>query len=148
MGASEDGGEAAVGEGAERVVAIQACVHAARLLGLQTVELPLDLQDGIVQRPHRLSPEGLVERLAIGPPLLGLDDPGGLGAGLERLTALRNLKKLSISGQGITDAGLQHLQSLRQLRNLDLFETRVTPAGVAALKARLPMLERGDQDGT
>jgi hypothetical protein len=68
-------------------------------------------------------------------------------AGLERLKNLSRLQQLSLSGEGITDAGLKHLEGLQQLRNLHLFQTRVTPAGIAALKARLPMLVRGDQEG-
>jgi hypothetical protein len=55
---------------------------------------------------------------------------------------MTNLQTLSLSFSGITDEGLKHLERLQKLRQLHLYGTRVTPEGRAALKAKLPMLDR------
>lgn len=62
--------------------------------------------------------------------------------GLKHLSGMRDLQTLSLSFSGITDEGLKHLEGLRKLRSLHLYATGVTPPGRAALKAKLPLLDR------
>lgn len=62
--------------------------------------------------------------------------------GLRHLRGMTNLQTLSLSFSGVTDEGLKHLEGFQQLRQLHLYGTRVTPAGRAALKAKLPGLDR------
>ncbi|WP_162136347.1 leucine-rich repeat domain-containing protein [Zavarzinella formosa] len=62
--------------------------------------------------------------------------------GLKHLKGMTSLQTLSFSFSGITDKGLKHLEGLLNLYSLHLYRTRVTPAGRAALKAKLPMLDR------
>ena len=62
--------------------------------------------------------------------------------GLKHLSGMTDLQTLSLSFSGITDEGLKHLEGCKKLRNLHLYGTRVTPEGLAALKAKLPLLNR------
>lgn len=62
--------------------------------------------------------------------------------GLKHLRGMTNLQFLALSSPGITDAGLKHLEGLEKLRTLYLDGTRTTLDGRAALKAKLPVLDR------
>jgi hypothetical protein len=70
------------------------------------------------------------------------DSRGVTDAGLKHLAGLTNLESLDLHGLPVTDDGLKHLEGLQNLRSLDMTNTRVTPEGRAALKAKLPKLER------
>lgn len=58
---------------------------------------------------------------------------------LEYLTALNQLRQLSLGETKITDGGLEHLRGLPQLRGLELGYTEITDAGLEHLK-ELPRL--------
>jgi len=62
--------------------------------------------------------------------------------GLKHLSGMANIQTLSLSFSGITDEGLKHLEGLQKIRKLHLYGTRVTPQGLAALKEKVPMLDR------
>jgi hypothetical protein len=64
---------------------------------------------------------------------LTLTDDGAEFAG-----ALKQLEKLSLAGNGLTDKGLKALSGLKALQNLDVRDTRVTKAGADALQKDLP----------
>jgi hypothetical protein len=69
--------------------------------------------------------------------LAGIGDPPGPNTddGLLFLGELASLRKLSVSGRGITDGGLHHLSKLEHLEFLGLFETSVTGNGLRELKS-------------
>lgn len=68
--------------------------------------------------------------------LQGVCDPPGpnTDGGLLFLGELASLRKLSVSGRGITDGGLHHLSKLEHLEFLGLWETSVTGNGLHELK--------------
>jgi hypothetical protein len=52
---------------------------------------------------------------------------------------LKQVKRLSLAGSGLTDAGIKHLAGLAKLGRLDLRRTKASAAGgVAALQKALP----------
>ena len=51
-------------------------------------------------------------------------------AGMKELVPLKSLRKLYLSGLGVTDAGLKELALLKHLRELNLGGTKVTDAGL------------------
>jgi internalin A len=59
-------------------------------------------------------------------------------AGLDNLTALKNLQILNLANTQVTDVGLEHLKGLRNLRSVTLKNTKITQAGVDKLEAALP----------
>lgn len=59
---------------------------------------------------------------------------------LEYVSRLRRLKYMSLSETAITDAGLERLHACRELEWLSLVDTRVTAAGVQKLRTALPGL--------
>ncbi len=62
--------------------------------------------------------------------------------GLKHLSGMPDLQFLALSFSGITDKGLKHLEGNQKLHGLHLYATKVTSEGRAALKAKLPKLER------
>jgi internalin A len=54
-------------------------------------------------------------------------------AGLSHLNGLARLKRLDLSGSGITDAGLVHLKGMESLQELDLSGTGITDAALKYL---------------
>ena len=55
-----------------------------------------------------------------------------------RRCALKQLKRLSLVGSGLTDAGIKHLAGLTNLESLDLRRTKASAAGIAELQKALP----------
>ena len=66
-----------------------------------------------------------------------LDDTPVTDGGLDVLSAMPQLERLSLGDTKITDAGLRHLRNLPRLRGLTLDETKVTEKGLQQI-ARLP----------
>jgi hypothetical protein len=58
--------------------------------------------------------------------------------GIQHLTVLKGLEKLTLTGRGITDAGLVHIATFNGLRELSLTETSVTRDGMNRLRKALP----------
>jgi len=54
------------------------------------------------------------------------------------LAELKQVKRLSLAGSGLTDEGIKHLAGLTNLEWLDLRRTKASAAGVAELKKALP----------
>lgn len=61
--------------------------------------------------------------------------------GVQQLSTMTSLKKLSLSNTQVTNAGLPSLQGLQELQELCLDRTAVTSRGVADLITRLPNLQ-------
>jgi hypothetical protein len=68
-------------------------------------------------------------------------------AGLERLKAVKGLRRLHLSGTAVTDAGLAHLAGLKGLRHLYLGHTAIGDDGLEHL-AGLPVLTGLQLHGT
>src|SRR5271157_1308858 len=51
---------------------------------------------------------------------------------LEKLSSLRHLESLELSGTATTDAGLRHIIGLTELKGLSLRRTQITDAGLAS----------------
>ena len=67
---------------------------------------------------------------------LGCPTLGDLFA--KNLAELKQVKRLSLAGSGLTDAGIKHLAGLPKLEWLDLRKTKASAAGVAELQKALP----------
>jgi len=63
-------------------------------------------------------------------------------AGIARLSNLKDLKELWLTNTQVSDAGLDRLQESKQLQFLEVSQTNVTADALAALKAKLPQLNR------
>jgi hypothetical protein len=55
-------------------------------------------------------------------------------ADLIHIIALKELRRLDLSGTKVTDAGLTHLRKFRGLQDLELWGTQVTDTGLISLK--------------
>jgi len=51
---------------------------------------------------------------------------------------LKQLKRLSLAGSGLSDPGIKHLAGLTNLEALDLRRTKASAAGIAELQKALP----------
>ncbi len=67
---------------------------------------------------------------------LGCPTLGNLFA--KNLADLKQVKRLSLAGSGLTDAGLHDLHGLTKLTYLDLRRTKASAAGIAELQKALP----------
>lgn len=87
--------------------------------------------------------EQLMKLASIGPNLRRLDLTGtGISdAGLAGVSAFPNLESLHVPRTRISDDGLKHLSSLGQLESLNLYGTAVSDSGIGALEG-LPLLRR------
>jgi len=56
----------------------------------------------------------------------------------KNLAELKQLKRLSLVGSGLSDAGIKHLAGLTNLEALDLRRTKATAAAIAELQKALP----------
>ncbi|MBC8351579.1 MAG: DUF1570 domain-containing protein [Planctomycetes bacterium] len=63
-------------------------------------------------------------------------------AGVAHLSRLKKLKVLWLTGTDVSDTGLDGLRELSHLEFLEVGQTNVTADGLAALKAKLPQLNR------
>jgi len=79
--------------------------------------------------------EDLPHVAALGPTLvwLNLARTGVTDAGLARIQALPELRRLSAANTGIGDAGIAALGTPQKLESLNVYGTKVTDAGVAGL---------------
>ncbi len=73
---------------------------------------------------------------------LDLSDTKITDAGIARLSNLQHLQVLWLTKTQVSDAGLDNLQAAKQLEFLEVSQTNVTVDGLAALKAKLPQLNR------
>ena len=51
---------------------------------------------------------------------------------------MKQVKRLSLAGSGLSDSGIKRLVGLTNLTALNLQKTKVTPAGIDELKKALP----------
>jgi hypothetical protein len=77
---------------------------------------------------------------------LSLDRTHVTDRGLVHLKKLSHLRYLSLDETQVSDEGLQSLQACQALEFLSLCRTRTTPAGVESLRAALPDLRVIDKD--
>jgi Leucine-rich repeat (LRR) protein len=75
---------------------------------------------------------------------LGCPSLGDLFA--KNLAELKQVKRLSLAGSGLTDAGIKHLAGLPNLEWLNLRRTKASAAAVAELQKALPKCQI-DWDG-
>ncbi|MDA1053578.1 MAG: DUF1570 domain-containing protein [Planctomycetota bacterium] len=73
---------------------------------------------------------------------LDLSDTKITDAGIARLSNMQQLKVLWLTKTQVSDACLEGLQESKQLEFLEVSQTNVTADGLAALKAKLPQLNR------
>jgi hypothetical protein len=57
---------------------------------------------------------------------------------MDTIAKMASLESLNIFGTAVTDAGLQKLAALPQLKRLYVWQSKVTPAGIEELKKKLP----------
>ncbi|HUQ92124.1 MAG TPA: hypothetical protein VM120_10630, partial [Bryobacteraceae bacterium] len=70
------------------------------------------------------------------------------GLGVEKLSKLKNLRWLEISGAQITSAGLKSLQSMPRLERLSLWNCKAIDDAAAPLLAAIPSLSNLDLSNT
>jgi uncharacterized protein (TIGR02996 family) len=90
-----------------------------------------DCTDGALRR--------LVDAQLADPAELDVSRTAVTDAGLEALSRLSRLQRLSLASTRVTDAGVEWLSRLQKLRSLSLLHTAVTAAGLAPLRG-LPHL--------
>jgi len=59
----------------------------------------------------------------------------------KNLAELKQLKRPSLAGSGLSEAGIKHLAGQTNLESLDLRRTKASAAGVAELQKALPGCE-------
>ncbi|MBI3465845.1 MAG: hypothetical protein HY000_22740 [Planctomycetes bacterium] len=69
---------------------------------------------------------------------LSLNRPTTTDLLAQNLAELKQVKRLSLAGSGLSDAGIKHLAGLTNLESLDLRRTKASAAGIAELQHALP----------
>lgn len=69
---------------------------------------------------------------------LHLSGPGVTDAAMSQLHLMRNLRDLRLEGSRVTAKGMAHVARRRQLRSLRLFGTQVSGTGLVRLREALP----------
>src|SRR5258708_23482726 len=101
-----------------------------------------------MMQEHSIHPEVEVTKGNLGPPTLftirhrraieSFQTPFSGRSPRQNLAELKQIKRLSLAGGGISDASLAHVAGLAGLETLNVRKTKVTASGLAELPKALP----------